>query len=142
MPAKTAAMNKRLTEILTEMKASYPYYNPHYKNDLPNKEKVCTVLAQRQRGNTVEFIYEENGAKVVRANLLYTLNGGQRYEEWFRQPAKLFAGKKVSALLPKGATHYFINLIDENNFLRSYPEVTLENPKSKYSQSALMVLKK
>ena len=142
MPAKTAAMNKRLTEILTEMKASYPYYNPHYKNDLPNKEKVCTVLAQRQRGNTVEFIYEENGAKVVRANLLYTLNGGQRYEEWFRQPAKLLAGKKVSALLPKGATHYFINLIDENNFLRSYPEVKLENPKSKYSQSALTVLKK
>ncbi|MBN2271262.1 MAG: sulfatase [Sedimentisphaerales bacterium] len=142
MPVRTAAMNKRLTEILTEMKASYPYYNPHYKNDLPNKEKVCTVLAQRQKGNTVEFTYEENGAKVVRANLLYTLNGGQRYEEWFRQPAKLLAGKKVSALLPKGATHYLINLIDENNFLRSYPEVEPESQKSKYSQSALAVLKK
>ena len=142
MPARTAAMNKRLTEILMEMKASYPYYNPHYKNDLPNKEKVCAVLSQRQKGNIVEFTYEENGAKVVRANLLYTLNGGQRYEEWSRQPAKLLAGKKVSALLPKGATHYFINLIDENNFLRSYPEVEPESQKPKYSQSALAVLRK
>ncbi|HEG42773.1 MAG TPA: N-acetylgalactosamine-6-sulfatase [Phycisphaerales bacterium] len=139
MPEKTAAMNLRLTEILTEMKASYPYYNPHYKNSLPNKEKVCTVTTHKQRGSTVEFTYKQNGAKVLRANLLYTLNGGQRYEEWFRQPAKLTGGMKVSAQLPKGTTHYFINLIDENNFLRSYPEVVQENPRSKYSQSALAV---
>jgi hypothetical protein len=139
MPEKTAAMNLRLTEILTEMKASYPYYNPHFKNALPNKEKVCTVLAHKQQGETVVFTYKENGAKVLRANLIYTLNGGQEYEEWFRKPAKLLPGKKVSAQLPKGTTHYFVNLIDENNFLRSYPEVTRENPKAKYSQSALAV---
>jgi len=140
MPEKTAAMNQRLTEILTEMKASYPYYNPHCKKTLPNQEKVCTVLTHNRQGSNVEFTYKQNGAKVLRANLLYTLNGGQRYEEWFRQPANLIDGMKVSVRLPKGTTHYFINLIDENNFLRSYPEVVLENPKSKYSQSAMKVL--
>jgi arylsulfatase A-like enzyme len=123
MPAKTAQMNQRLTELLTEMKASYPYYNPHFKGELPNKEKVCSILSHRQFGNIAEFKYQENGAKVVRANLIYTLNGGQRYEEWYRVEAELTAGMKVRAQIPEGTTHYFINLIDENNFLRSYPEI-------------------
>ena len=126
-------MNEQLTEVLTEMKASYPYYNPDYMRALPNKEKVCTVLSHEQKGNLVEFAYQENGAKVVRANLIYTFNGGKQYEEWFRKPATLLAGKKVSAQLPKGTTHYLINLIDENNFLKSYPEVE----KSNYSKTAL-----
>ena len=137
MPEKTAAMNQRLTEILTEMKASYPYYKPHFRNSLPNKEKVCIVTGHKKQGSRIELTYREEGAKVVKANLLYTLNGGQRYEEWFREPAKLKSGSKVSIYLPKGTTHYYINLIDENNFLRSYPEVELEKPNSKYSESAL-----
>ena len=133
MPEKAQKMNDRLTEILTEMKASYPYYNPDYRNSLPNKEKVCAILSHEQKGDLVEFTYKENGAKVVRADLIYTLNGGQEYEEWFRGPATLLTGGKVSAQLPKGTTHYLINLIDENNFLRSYPEVG----KSNYSEAAL-----
>ena len=138
MPEKTKEMHKQLTEILTEMKASYPYYNPDYKGALPNKEKVCTVLSHEQKGDLVEFTYQENGAKVVRADLLYTLNGGQRYEEWFRKPATLLAGKKVSAQLPKRTTHSLINLIDENNFLKSYPEVE-KLKSSNYSKTALQV---
>jgi hypothetical protein len=51
------------------------------------------------------------------------LNGCERYEEWFRQPATLLSDLKVAAQLPAGTTLYFINLIDANNFLRSYPEV-------------------
>ena len=141
MPQEAAAMNQRLTDMLTEMKASYPYYNPAFKGVLPHKEKVPSVLSHRQNGNSVEFTYQENGARVVRANLIYTLNGGARYEEWFRAPAEVFSGRKVSAQLPKGTTHYFINLIDENRFLVSYPEaldmVTKGKTRKPYSSTAL-----
>jgi uncharacterized sulfatase len=123
MPEKAREMNRRLTEILTEMKASYPYYNPYGHRAPATKKYVCTVLSHRQTGDTVEFAYRENRAKVVRANLIYTLNGGARYEEWFRTPAKLIIRNRAQAQLPIGTTHYFLNLIDENNFLRSYPEV-------------------
>ncbi len=60
---------------------------------------------------------------MLRANLIYTRNGGARDEEWFQAPAKLVAGSKVAARLPDGTTHYFLNLIDENNFLRRHPEI-------------------
>lgn len=123
MPEKTKAMNAQLTEILAEMKASFPYYNPHCKK-LPKRVKVPTVISNSRAGDKVEFTYKENGAKVVRANLIYTKNGGDPYEEWFREPATLLPGGKASAKLPKGTTHYLINLIDENNFLVSYPEIS------------------
>ena len=82
------------------------------------------------------FTYKENGAKVVRANLLYTTNGGDHYEEWFRNRATLLSRGKVSAQLPKGTTHYLINLIDDNNFLVSYPKMTTK-VKHLYSTIAL-----
>ncbi|MCF7972225.1 MAG: sulfatase [Phycisphaerae bacterium] len=144
MPDRTAAMNQRLTEILTEMKASTPYYNPQFAGALPHKDTVCTVLSHEQQGDTVTFTYRENGARVVRANLIYTLNGGHRYEEWFRKPAALVSGSGVSAQLPAGTTHYFINLIDENNFLVSYPEawdaVTQAKQKKPFSTTAIKAL--
>jgi len=143
MPEKAQALNAKLSEILTEMEASYPYYNPDFKHPLPHKDKVCTVKSHTQQGDRVEFSYQEHGAKVLRANLLYTLNGGERYEEWFRQPAELLPGSKVVAQLPAGTSHYFINLIDENNFLESYPEVMdmrgQANGKNPYSSVALPV---
>ena len=139
MPEKAQAMNQALTDVLTEMKASYPYSNPDCRFDIPGKEKVCTVLSHERKGNVVEFTYQENGAKVIRANLIYTLNGGEKSEEWFRTPAKLSPENKVSADLPVGTTHYVINLIDENNFLRSYPEMIdmMAARKEKYSERAL-----
>jgi arylsulfatase A-like enzyme len=134
MPEKTEVMNRKLTEMLTEMKASLPYYNPNYRGGLPHKDKVCKVLSFRQVGDAVELTYQENGAKVLRADLIYTLNGGERYEEWFRIPAKLVSSSKAVAKLPEGTTHCYINLIDENNFLVSYPEVG-----KNYSASALAI---
>ena len=75
---------------------------------------------------------------MVRANLIYTLNGKTRYEEWSRIPATVTDNSTVTAQLPKGTTHYVINLIDENNFLVSYPEVPAGNQisktKEKYSK--------
>lgn len=138
MPEKTQTMNAELSDRLTEMKASYPYYNPHCKHKLANKEKVPSVLTLKQIGNVAEFTYEENGARVERAQLIYTSNGGAKDEEWFRTPAPLLAGKKISATLPAGTTHYVINLIDENNFLVSYPDVeksTRTNHPSETAQS-------
>jgi len=123
MPEKARTMNDELAKRLTEMKASYPYYNPHCKHPLANKEKVPSVLSLKQNGDIVEFNYQENGAKVDRAQLIYTTNGGEFQEEWSRIPAKLSGEGKISATLPAGTTHYVINLIDQNNFLVSYPDV-------------------
>ena len=91
--------------------------------------------------NTYIIFTSDNVAKVVRANLLYTKNGGDRYEEWFRAPAELLPGGKVAADLPEGTTHYVINLIDENNFIVSYPEMPdgVEQRRRKFSQVALSV---
>jgi hypothetical protein len=123
MPEKAQLMNQQLTRLLTEMEASYPYWNPRFGDSLPGKEQVCKILSVKQDGSEIVVSYRGNGAKVVRANLIYTLNGGERFEEWFRMPAVVKDGATVVATLPEGTTHYFINLIDENNFLVSYPEV-------------------
>ena len=142
MPEKTAAMNAELTKRLTEMKASYPSYNPNYQGDLPGKDQVCSVTAHQRKGNTVEFTYRENGSKVVRADLIYTLNGGDRYEEWFRK-TKLISGaddsdqpREIAIELPEGTTHYVLDLIDENNFLVSYPAISRKGQPSASALSA------
>ena len=137
MPEKVKELDDKLTEILTEMEASYPYYNPNHPKGLPNQDKVCKVLSHQQNGDSVTFNYRGNGAKVVRANLLYTMNSGDKSEEWFRIPAEITAEGVVTAKLPEGTTHYLINLIDENNFLRSYPEVTRIKDGKYYSKQAL-----
>lgn len=139
-PERTEEMASKLTAMLTEMRASYPYLNPASKRKLPNQEKVPKVLSRKITGNQVEATYQGNGAKVVRANVIYTLNGGGRYEEWFRQPAIVKAGN-VTAELPEGTTHIVINLIDENNFLVSYPDLPggseMKVSKRKFSELAL-----
>ena len=138
MPEKTAQLNRLLTEKLTEMKASYPYYNPKCNAALPGIGKTPVVSSHRKKGDSIEFAFKENGAKVVRADLIYTLNGGERYEEWFRAPAKV-SGSKVVSKIPEGTTHVFLNLIDENNFLVSYPEVV---KKKTYSTAAIAINKR
>ncbi len=137
MPELTAMMNARLTAALTEMKASYPYYNPAFPGPLPNKEKICTVVAHKRQGNRVSFTYRENGASVTHADLIYTLNGGAQYEEWFRIPATLRRTGEVTAELPEGTTHYYLNLVDENQFLRSYPEVVGNKRSKSFADTAL-----
>ena len=142
MPDKAQVMNDELTKRLTEMKASYPYFNPHCRYALANKEKVPTVLSLEHTGDMLEFTYKENGAKVDRAQLIYTSNGGEFQEEWFRTPAKLLSDTKISASLPAGTTHYVINLIDENNFLVSYPDVEKSTRSNHPSESAQAVIER
>ncbi|MEN8773706.1 MAG: sulfatase [Akkermansiaceae bacterium] len=137
-PKKAAFLNQKLTTALIEMKASYPYLNPNCRHALAHKNRVPTVTDHQLSGDIVTFTYKNNGAKVTRANLLYTDNGGHRYEEWYRTPATIGSDGTVSANLPKGTTHYLINLIDENNFLVSYPGgFTKISKDKKFSEYAL-----
>ena len=133
-------LNNKLTKSLTEMKASYPYYNPNNKGNLEHKEKVPKVINSEKNGNTIKVTFKENGAKVIHADLIYTLNGGEKYEEWFKKTITI-NGNTISEILPKNTTHYIINLIDENNYLVSYPEIpaflSLKKSKEQYSKFSL-----
>ena len=60
--------------------------NPGTAAPLPHKDEVCVVLSHQRDESKVQFTYE---AKVVHADLIYTPNGGERYEEWYRTPAEL-----------------------------------------------------
>ena len=112
--------------------------------DSPGKDQVCKPLGNGRKGSRVWAKFEEQGAKVITGQLLYTLNGGEKSEEWYRVPAKV-KGNRLEAELPKEATHYVFNLIDENNFLVSYPQMVdmltagSRKPKGTYSLEAFAV---
>ena len=139
-PEKTQQLNRQLTQLLTAMDASYPSYNPDTMVDLPYKKRIPTVTAVKEHAGTVHVTYQENGAEVVRSQLIYTPNADHRYEEWFRVVMEP-AGKGAFTIpLPEGATHYFVNLIDENQFLVSYPSLKdYKSGKTTYPQFALQV---
>jgi arylsulfatase A-like enzyme len=123
-PDKAAELDTRLTEILTEMKASLPYWNPSCKSPVPNHNKVPAVTGHKVDDHTVTATFKENGARVVRADLIYAISApgkrGQASQEWFRAFAEIENGQ-LKGTLPPEATHTYINLIDENNFMVSYP---------------------
>ena len=147
MPDKVKEMSAELFRRLDAMKASYPYQNPNYKHVLPGKDKVCQPLENGRSGNMAWAKFEERGTKVISGQLLYTLNGGEKSEEWYRVPAKV-KGDRLEAELPRGTTHYVFNLVDENNFLVSYPQmvdmltVGSRKPKGTYSMEAFAVKQK
>ena len=101
---------------------SYPFKNPSYKGSLEGKDLVCKGISTGKNGNRVWAEYESGGAEVVKGFLVYTLNGGQKSEEWYIKKASL-QGSRVESELPDNSTHYVFNFIDENNFLVSYPEM-------------------
>lgn len=138
MPEKTQQLNKKLIELLTEMDASYPSYNPYTASALPNKELVPTIRKVQVRDGVVRVSYGDNGAKVPQAQLIYTLNGGEKYEEWFRAVMQPSGDRAFTVQLPEGTTHYFVNLIDENQFLVSYPSLkSYKRGKTSYTDMAL-----
>ena len=120
-PDLAKELNNKLSSILQEMDASYPYYNPQANKVGADKKMVPKVNSHKRVNDQVIFQYIENGAKVIRGDLIYTLNGGNRYEEWDRLKAGKKNNREIRFTLPSGTTHYFLNLIDENNFLVSYP---------------------
>jgi len=141
MPEKARELDQRLTEMLTEMNATYPSFNPHCSAELAHKEKVPAVVGHQQQGQKAEVTYKERGAYVANANLIYTTEGDHLRAEWFSCSAKLVPDNKVVATLPPGATHYFIYLRDENNFLVTYPDLPkmVKRKKPRFSDTALEV---
>jgi uncharacterized protein YcnI len=141
MPQMTEAMSKELFRRLDAMKASYPYFNPHFSRSLPHKEKVCKALEHGREGQEVWARFEDRGSKVVKGQVVYTLNGGEKSEEWYLSPAEVH-GDRLVGTLPQGATHYVFNFVDERNFLVSYPDMLDMKSggngrgKTKYSVSA------
>jgi len=102
-------------------------------------------LSKSKNKDQVTFRYKENGAKVVKANLIYTTNGGERYEEWFRKKAIINDDGSIKVNIPKDATHYLINVIDEYGFLVSYPEIPAQksiNKKKKESYATFAIRNK
>ncbi len=137
LPEKAAELNARLTEILSEMRASLPYWNPDCKFPLPNQKNAPAVTGHSVDGHTVTATFKENGARVVRADVIYALYGGEKTEEWFRISAGIDNGT-VKANLPPEATHAFFNLIDENHFLVSHPKpVRSDTNGENYHNSAI-----
>lgn len=120
MPEKTAAMNARLAEMLQEAGGRVPYGNTNTNQDLPNKDKTPAILNVVQKGNQLGLVYENNKADVVHADLIYTLNNGR---EWLKADGRLTRGNRAFFTVPKGTSHYFVNLVDKNNFLVVYPEI-------------------
>lgn len=142
LPQKTKELNDQLSALLEDMNASYPYYNPASEQDIPGKDKTPVVASHQKTGNKITILFQEQGAKVLRANLIYTLNGGDKEEEWFQKSIPVSSNSELLFVLPNGTTHYVINLIDENNFLVSYPEMKdrqfyTGKGSSKYSVDAL-----
>jgi arylsulfatase A-like enzyme len=122
MPSRAVAMRTQLFDELDEMNASYPYKNPHYKGKLAHKEKVCKAVKNGKNGNRVWALFMEQGSRVVKGQIAYTLNGGEKSEEWFIIPAEV-RGNRLVGKLPSGSTHYVFNFVDEYNFLLSYPDM-------------------
>lgn len=140
MPELATKMNSQLTSALTEMKASYPYYNHACAEPLPNCENLCAIQSHVRQGQNVTLSFRRNGASVTRVDLIYTTNGGEQHEEWFRTPAMLKEGGEATVQLPDGTTHYYLNLVDENQFLLSYPDVAGNKKSKSFAETALSTL--
>jgi arylsulfatase A-like enzyme len=140
-PKLARDLDQKLTKSLSEMDASLPYYNPQAPRVGTKRLLTPQVISHKIKNNKIEFTIRERGAKVLRADLIYSLNGRKQYEEWFRVKGQKNPGPKINFSIPQGSTHYFLNLIDEHNFLVSYPEIpdyaTLQKTKDKFAKFAL-----
>jgi len=138
MPEKVKQMDLILSKKLQVLNARYPFLNPNSKKPLPNKAKVPTIVTNGVDGDMVWLEFKNNGAKVVKAELIYTKNGGIPGEIWFPVKMKL-KSNKVCVTLPKGTTHYVFNLVDENNFLISYPNAGYQKMTKIFATTAISV---
>ena len=138
MPEKAKEMDQLLGKRLEKLNAKFPYLNPNHKSAIATKSKVPTIIDHGINGKEVWLKYKNNGAKVVKAELIYTTNGGIRGEIWF--PINMEnSDDKVYVTLPKGTTHYVFNLVDENNFLISYPDPGCLKETKEFSPKAIAV---
>ena len=126
MPEKTAELDALLSTKIKEKGGRIPYGNPTSTANLPHQDKAPEILKHVQKANAVGIYYRNNGADLAYADLIYSPNNGR---EWLRVSGEPIAGDRVRFELPIGTTHYFVNLVDENNFMAIYP--TIDRPKMK-----------
>jgi arylsulfatase A-like enzyme len=142
-PEIAESMKQELLAFLKQMNAGMTNYNPSCtKVKMPGAGKFVSVIDQQRTNRRVSLRYQENGAKLVSAKVIYSLNGDSKDSEWFPLEAKMIpaSGKnpaKVEATLPPKTTHYVYNLVDENNFMVSFPQLN----KQDLAGTALKVLK-
>lgn len=120
MPEKAAKLEAKLDALIRESGGRIPYFNPLSPANLPNQQHAPVIAAHSQSGDEVRFTYQNRGAEVVYADLIYSPNNGR---EWLKESAEVVDSSTVRATLPDGTTHYFLNLVDEHNFLAIYPEI-------------------
>ena len=126
-PELAESMKTELLGFLMEMNAGMTHYNPSCtKVKMPGAGKVVSVLDQQRTNRRVRLRYQENGAKLVSAQVIYSFNGDSSDSEWFPLDAKIIPASgenpaKVEATLPPKTTHYVYNLVDENNFMVCHP---------------------
>lgn len=143
MPEKVKSMEFALSQQLTEMQASYPYYNPNSKEKLPFKNKVPSVLSHQQDGDRLTVTFQSNGADVKEAHLIYYNHAKPTgYDEWFRKPMTIDqASSTATVTLPENTKYAFVNLIDQNKFLVSYPELPAHSKMQKKTPYTALALK-
>ncbi len=127
MPEKAKELEARRAELVAAMGGRYGHWNPDWPGELPGKEKAPRILSHKQTGRHLTVSYENRGVQVVHADLIYTLNGGRKDEQWRRADMRIESDGKAAVPLPEGTTHYFINLVDQNGFLVVYPKIDAPN---------------
>ena len=98
---------------------------------------IVLVAAPQQTDGFQQLV---DGAQLCKSKILFQLRSVQHQEVFTDETMRtkrLDYTRVVTAKLPEGTTHYLINLIDENNFLRSYPEVTRIKDGKNYSEQAI-----
>ena len=119
-PALQQTLDARLSALIATSGGRLPYGNPKSKRQLPHQQQAPTILSHERGGHSVQITYRNNGAKLAFADIIYSPNDGR---EWLRLAAEIRDDRTVTAELPPEATHYFINLVDEHNFLVIDPPV-------------------
>ncbi|MBT3194289.1 MAG: sulfatase [Verrucomicrobia bacterium] len=135
MPEKAKELEAQRTELIAAMGGRYGHWNPDWPGQMAGKETAPRILSHKQSGRQVVVSYQDRGAKVVNADLFYTLTGGGAHEKWRQVTMAIEGNNRAVATLPDGATHYFVNLIDENSFLVVYPKI--DAPKLKDEEKPL-----
>lgn len=138
MPEKAKEMNDLLQKRLDKLGARYPFFNPNSRKKIEGNHKVPTVVDHGKKGDKVWIKFKENGAKVIRVQLTYNIDGSVFGERWYPIDMKINNGE-ASIILPKGTTHYAFHLIDENNFLVGYPQMGYMKNTKIFSEKALQV---
>jgi hypothetical protein len=127
-PQRQKRLDERLSALITTSGGRLPYRNPRAARPLPHQHQAPTILACERSGRSLRISYRNNGASLAFADIIYSPNSGH---EWLRLPAEIRDESTVTAELPPEATHYFINLVDEHNFLVIDPPVDQKTRKQK-----------